>query len=195
MNPKNPKVAFFFDKAEQWKAEYGRLREIALDCPLTEEVKWGVPCYTVEGKNVMLIHGFKEYCAVLFPKGVLMQDPQNILIIQTENVQSARQLRFKSLEQIEGMANLIKEYILEAIQVELSGRKVEFKKTTEFNMPEEFQVRLDQDPKLQESFEKLTPGRQRAYLLFFSAPKQAKTREARVEKMMGKILAGKGMDD
>lgn len=195
MNPKNPKVAFFFDKAVQWKAEYEKLREIALDCPLTEEVKWGVPCYTVEGKNVMLIHGFKEYCAILFPKGVLMQDPENILIIQTENVQSARQLRFRSVEQIEGMAATIKEYILEAIQVELSGKKVEFKKTTEFNMPEEFQVKLDQDPNLQAAFEKLTPGRQRAYLLFFSSPKQAKTREARVEKMLEKILAGKGLDD
>jgi len=149
MNNKNPKVDFFFNKAVQWNAEYAKLREIALDCPLTEEVKWGVPCYTIDDKNVVLIHGFKEYCAMLFVKGVLMKDPAKILIIQTENVQSARQIRFSSLDQIVEMENVIKSYILEAVEVERSGLKIEFKKTAEFKMPEEFQARLDSDEKIE----------------------------------------------
>ena len=195
MNNKNPKVDFFFNKAVQWNAEYAKLREIALDCPLKEEVKWGVPCYTIDDKNVVLIHGFKEYCAMLFVKGVLMKDPAKILIIQTENVQSARQIRFSSLDQIEEMEHVIKSYILEAIEVERSGLKIEFKKTTEFKMPEEFQARLDSDEKLKAAFTSLTPGRQRAYLLFFGSPKQEKTREARIDKFYQQILAGKGLDD
>lgn len=195
MNQKNPKVEFFFTKAKQWKDEYAKLREIALDCPLTEEVKWGVPCYTIDDKNVVLIHGFKEYCAMLFVKGVLMKDPAKILIIQTENVQSARQLRFKNLDEIEEMAHVIKAYIMEAIEVEKSGAKVEFKKTTEFKMPAEFQARLDTDEKLSIAFNSLTPGRQRAYLLFFGSPKQEKTRLARIDKFYEQILSGKGLDD
>ncbi len=191
----NPKVDFFFNKAEQWQAEFEKLRTVILDCPLNEELKWGVPCYTFEGKNILLIHGFKEYCAILFIKGALLQDPEGILVTQTENVQSARQVRFTSVEQIETLESTLKAYILEAIEAEKSGRKVDFKKTEQFSFPEEFITRLEDTPGLQDAFDSLTPGRQRAYLLYFSAPKQAKTREARIEKYVQKILAGKGLDD
>lgn len=191
----NPKVDFFFNKAKQWQEEYTRLREILLETGLVEELKWGCPCYTLDGKNVVLIHGFKEYCALLFHKGVLMQDPEGILIIQTENVQSARQVRFTSLRQIEEQAATLRSYVFEAMEVERAGLKVPFKKTTEFNMPEEFQRRLDADSTLREAFEALSPGRQRGYLLHFSQAKQAKTREARIDKYIPKILSGKGLDD
>lgn len=191
----NPKVDFFFNKAKQWQEEYTRLREILLETGLVEELKWGCPCYTLDGKNVVLIHGFKEYCALLFHKGVLMQDPEGILIIQTENVQSARQVRFTSLRQIEEQAATLRSYVFEAMEVERAGLKVPFKKTTEFNMPEEFQRRLDADSTLREAFEALSPGRQRGYLLHFSQAKQAKTREARIDKYIPKIMSGKGLDD
>jgi len=195
MNPTNPKVNFYFEKNKKWRPEVEKLRSIALDSPLTEDLKWGVPCYTYENSNVLLIHDFKEYCAILFPKGVLLKDLKGILIQQTENVQSARQVRFTSLEQIEEMEPVLKVYINEAIEVERSGLKVEFKKPTEFKIAEEFKTKLDENPALKTAFEALTPGRQRAYLLFFAAPKLAKTREARVEKSVPQILMGKGLDD
>ncbi|MDP4664443.1 MAG: YdeI family protein [Salibacteraceae bacterium] len=191
----NPKVDFFFNKASAWQAEYEKLRTIALDCGITEELKWGVPCYTLNNINVVLIHGFKEYCALLFHKGVLLKDTHNILIQQTENVQAARQMRFTSLAQIEELEGIIKSYIFEAIEVEKSGIKVPMKKTKEFEVAEEFQQKLDTMPELKLAFEALTPGRQRGYLLHFGQPKQAKTREARVEKSIEAILNGKGLDD
>jgi uncharacterized protein YdeI (YjbR/CyaY-like superfamily) len=192
---KNPKVEFFFNKDGQWRDAFHRLREIVLDCGLTEELKWGVPCYVLDGANVVLIHGFKEYCALLFHKGALMKDPKNILIRQTENVQSARQLRFTSAAQIDKMAKTIKAYVEEAIAVEKSGAKVDFKETKEFAMPAEFQERLIEHPALKDAFEALTPGRQRAYLLHFAGAKQSITRAARVEKCMPRILDGLGLDD
>jgi uncharacterized protein YdeI (YjbR/CyaY-like superfamily) len=192
---KNPKVDFFFKKAEKWQDEFEALRSILLDCPLTEELKWGVPCYTFQNKNIVLIHGFKDYCALLFVKGALLKDERDILITQTENVQSARQARFTNVRQIMELEAILKEYVYEAIEVEASGLKVTYKKTTEFSMPDEFQNKLDEDPALQAAFESLTPGRQRGYLLYFSAPKQSKTRTARVEKYMQQILDGKGLND
>lgn len=195
MNEMNPKVDFFFKKAEKWQAEYEKLRIIVLECGLSEELKWGVPCYTFQGSNVVLMHGFKEYCALLFVKGALLNDPNGILIQQTENVQSARQVRFTNLQQIVDLEPVLKAYIAEATEVEKSGLKIEFKKTTEFPMPEEFINKLEEVPGLQDAFEALTPGRQRAYLLYFSQPKQAKTRESRIEKYIQKILEGKGLDD
>lgn len=195
MSATNPKVDWFFDKDTVWKQEYAELRKIVLDTGLTEELKWGCPCYTLNGKNVVLIHGFKEYCALLFMKGALLQDAKKILIQQTENVQSARQLRFTSKQQIVKMAATIKAYIYEAIEVEKAGLKVELKKTTEYNIPDEFQHQLDKMPKLKKAFESLTPGRQRAYLFHFSQPKQSKTRIARVEKYIPQILEGRGLDD
>ena len=195
MSRMNPKVDFFFNKAEQWQEEYEELRRILLDCELTEELKWGVPCYTFEDNNIVLIHGFKEYCAVLFFKGVLLKDAMGILIQQTENVQATRQIRFTDVEEIVEMEPLIKAYVNEAIEVEKAGLKVEYKETSEFNMPQEFQNKLDELPELKAAFEALTPGRQRAYLLYFSSAKQAKTREARVEKYLQQILDGKGLND
>jgi len=195
MNRTNPKVDFFFRKAEKWQEEYEKLRTIVLDCGLIEELKWGVPCYTYENSNIVLIHGFKEYCALLFHKGALIKDPIGILVQQTENVQAARQIRFTNVEEIDEMEHVLKAYIQEAIEVEKSGLEVEFKKTSEFNMPEEFQKKLDEDPALKTAFEALTPGRQRGYLLYFSAPKQSKTRETRVEKYTQHILDGKGLND
>ena len=194
-NTKNPKVDFFFEKAETWQKEFEKLRTILLDCPLAEELKWGVPCYTFQGKNIVLMHGFKDYCALLFVKGALLKDESGILITQTENVQSARQARFTNVREIVELEPILKEYVFEAIEVEASGLRVKYKKTTEFSMPEEFQNKLDEDPALQDAFESLTPGRQRGYLLYFSAPKQSKTRTARVEKYMQKILDGKGLND
>jgi len=195
MNQANPKVDWFFTKAEQWQDEFKKLRTIALDSPLIEELKWGVPCYTFEKKNVVLIHGFKEYCALLFVKGALLKDPKGILVQQTENVQAARQIRFTNLREIVKMEATIKAYINEAIEAEVTGLEVKYKKTTEFNMPEEFQNKLDENSELEEAFEALTPGRQRGYLLYFSAPKQSKTRESRIEKCIPKILKGKGLND
>ena len=191
----NPKVDFYFIKTEKWQHEIKMLRTIVLDRGLAEELKWGVPCYTLEGNNIVLIHVFKDYCALLFFKGALLKDAERILIQQTQNVQSARQIRFTSVKQIEEMEAVVKAYIQEAIEVEKSGLEVEFKKTTEFAIPTEFQNQCDEIPELQTAFDALTPGRQRAYLLHFSAPKQSKTRESRVEKAMPKIFDGKGLND
>jgi len=191
----NPKVDFYFDKSEKWKKELKQLRTIALDCGLTEELKWGCPCYTHQNSNIVLIHEFKEYCAFLFFKGVLLNDTNGILIQQTKNVQSARQVRFTNVREIVEMKDILKTYIYEAIAVEEAGLKVTLKKTAEFSVPEEFQKKLNKMPALKKAFEALTPGRQRAYLFHFSQPKQAKTREARVEKYVPQILNGKGLDD
>lgn len=190
----NPKVDFYFDKA-RWQEEIRKLRKIILDCGLAEELKWGVPCYTFEGNNIVLIHVFKEYCAVLFFKGALLHDANNILIQQTENVQAARQIRFTNVREIVELEPILKTYIYEAIEVEKAGLKVDLKKTTEFNMPEEFKNVLDKNPALKTAFSALTPGRQRGYLLHFSAAKQSKTRESRVERCKQKILNGKGLND
>ena len=193
----NPKVEEFLNRPSQWKEAYEKLRSIIFDCgdELTEEFKWMHPCYTFEKKNIVLIHGFKEYCALLFHKGALLKDPHGILIQQTENVQAARQIRFTHLEQIIESEETIKEYIHQAIEVEKSGLEIEFKKTTEFPMAEEFEKKLEEMPELKTAFEELTPGRQRAYLLHFSTPKQSKTRESRIEKCIPQILAGKGLND
>ncbi len=192
---KNSKIDPFFSKAKQWKDEFQKLREIVLDCELTEDFKWMHPCYTYKNNNIVLIHGFKEYCALLFHKGALLKDPHKILIQQTENVQAARQLRFTSVEQIDEMQLIIKTYIDEAIEVEKAGLQVEFKKNTEYAIPEELQNKFVEIPDLKVAFEALTPGRQRGYLLYFSGAKQSKTRESRIEKYLPHILDGKGMDD
>jgi len=195
MNRMNPKVDFYFNKAKKWQEEFEKLRTIILDCGLTEELKWGCPCYTFEKTNIVLIHGFKEYCALLFFKGALLNDAKGILIQQTKNVQAARQVRFTNVRGIVKMKPILKAYIYEAIEVEKAGLKVNFKKTTEFKIPEEFQNKLDEIPALKTAFDALTPGRQRGYLFYFSQPKQSKTRESRVEKCMQQILKGKGLDD
>jgi uncharacterized protein YdeI (YjbR/CyaY-like superfamily) len=189
----NPKVDEFLSKAKKWKEEYEKLRNIVLDCELTEEFKWMHPCYTFEKKNIVLIHGFKEYCALLFFKGALLQDAHGILIKQTENVQAARQIRFTNVQEIVEMETILKAYIYEAIEVEKAGLEVNFKK--KFIIPEELQNKFDEIPALKTAFEALTPGRQRAYILYFSEPKQSKTRESRVEKCIQKILDGKGLND
>ena len=217
----NPKVDFYFSKAKKWQEEIKKLRMIVLDCGLTEELKWGVPCYThpigssqsvpartagqvrpkassgraSQKSNIVLIHVFKEYCALLFFKGVLLKDPKGILIQQTENVQAARQMRFTSVREIVKMEPILKAYIYEAIEMEKAGLKVKLKKTTEFKIPEEFQKKLNENAALKTAFKALTPGRQRAYLFYFSAAKQSKTRESRIEKYMQHILKGKGLDD
>jgi uncharacterized protein YdeI (YjbR/CyaY-like superfamily) len=190
----NPKVDFFFGKG-QWQDETRLLREIALSCGLNEELKWGVPCYTLEKKNVFLIHTFKEYCAVLFFKGALMKDSKGILIQQTKNVQAARQARFTDAKEIVKLKSTLKTYMKEAIELEKAGKKVELKKTTEFAMPDEFKTKLQSSPGLKKAFAALTPGRQRGYLLYFASAKQAKTREDRVEKYIPKILDGFGLED
>jgi uncharacterized protein YdeI (YjbR/CyaY-like superfamily) len=192
---KNPKVDALLNKTEQWQKEFKKLRAIILDCGLTEELKWGQPCYTFEKKNVVLIHGFKEYCALLFFKGALLKDPNDILIQQTENVQAARQIRFANLREIVELEPVLKTYIHHAVEVEAAGLKVNFKKTSDFTIPEEFITRLEEVPGLQDAFDALTPGRQRAYIFYFSQPKQSKTREARIEKYIPKILKGKGLND
>jgi len=191
----NPKVDSIIDKEEKWQKEFEKLREIVLDCPLEEDLKWGCPCYSYQGGNVVLIHGFKDYCALLLFKGALLGDPEGILIQQTENVQSARQIRFTSLKQISGMARVLKAYIYEAIEVEKAGLKVKMKKTTDYPVPEEFQLKLDKMPALRKAFEALTPGRQRGYIFYFSSAKQSKTRASRVEKYIPQILEGKGLED
>jgi uncharacterized protein YdeI (YjbR/CyaY-like superfamily) len=191
----NPKVDEFLSKTNKWKEEYEKLRNIVLDCELTEEFKWMHPCYTYEKKNIVLIHGFKEYCALLFHKGALLQDSQGILIQQSENVQAARQIRFTNVQEIAEMEPFLKAYIYEAIDVEKAGLDVKFKETTEYIIPEELQHKFNEIPALKTAFEELTPGRQRAYLLYFSQPKQSKTRESRVEKYMQQILNGKGLND
>jgi len=195
MNRMSPKVDAYLSKAKKWQEEFEKLRMIILDCGLTEELKWGVPCYTFEKRNVVLIHGFKEYCALLFFKGALLNDGKSILIQQTKNVQAARQIRFTNIREIVKLKPILKAYIYEAIEVEKAGLKVNLKKTKEFIVPEEFQNRLAEVPGLKTAFAALTPGRQRAYLLHFSAPKQSKTRESRVEKYLQQILNGKGLND
>jgi uncharacterized protein YdeI (YjbR/CyaY-like superfamily) len=194
-NSMNSKVDFYFNKAGNWQKEIKQLRAIVLDCGLTEELKWGVPCYTFQKSNIVLIHVFKEYCAFLFFKGALLNDTSGILIQQTKNVQSARQIRFTNTKEIVKMAPTLKAYIYEAIEVEKAGLKVPLKKTTEYDIPEEFKKKLDKSKALKTAFRALTPGRQRAYILFFSAPKQSKTREARVEKSIPQILSGRGIND
>ena len=191
----NTKVNWFFDKSTKWQDAYHELREIVLSFDLVEELKWGCPCYTLDGNNVLLIHGFKDYCALLFMKGVIMNDPKSILIQQTENVQSARQLRFTNLDEIINQKAVIGSYIKNAIEVEKSGVKIELKKTTEYEISEEFQAALNEMEALKTAFEKLTPGRQKGYLLYFSSAKQSKTRNQRVEKYIPKILDGKGLED
>ncbi len=191
----NPKVNFFFDKAMRWHDEFARLRGIILDCQLTEELKWGKACYTLGGNNVVLIHGFKDYCALLFFKGALMKDPKGLLIQQTENVQAARQIRFSNAGEIGQLAPTLKAYIKEALDIEKSGAKVAMKETKQFVMPEEFEKALAKSAALKNAFAALTPGRQRGYLLYFASAKQSATREARVEKCKAQILAGKGLED
>jgi len=192
---KNPKVDKFLMNSLQWKNEFTLLRSIILDCQLDEELKWGVPCYTFQDKNILLIHGFKKYCAILFVKGALLIDPKAILVQQTENVQAARQIRFTSFEQINDLKPIIKEYIDEAIGIEKAGLDIEFKKEDQFSLPEELINAFKIDQTVKDAFNKLTPGRQRAYNLYFTQPKQAKTRIARIEKWTPQILAGKGLTD
>lgn len=191
----NPKVDWFFEKDTKWQKEYKKLRSIILECGLIEELKWGCPCYTFENTNVVLIHGFKEYCAVLFFKGALLNDPNGILVQQTKNVQSARQIRFTNAKEIVKLERTLKAYIYEAIEVERAGLKVKLKKTSDFDVPVEFQKQLDKKAALKKAFDALTPGRQRAYLFYFSQAKQSRTREERVKKYMNQILSGKGLDD
>ena len=191
----NPKVDFFFEKDSKWQKEYKKLRKIILDCGLNEELKWGQPCYTHENGNIVLVHGFKDYCAMLFFKGALLNDPNDILIQQTKNVQSARQIRFTNVQEIGKMEKTLKAYVYEAIEVERAGLKVKLKKTSDYEIPAEFQTRLKKKPALKKAFDALTPGRQRQYIYYFSQPKQSKTREARVEKYAQKILTGKGLED
>lgn len=191
----NPKVDFFFNRAGQWQEEFAELRTIILDCQLTEELKWGVPCYTFGKSNIVLIHGFKEYCAVLFVKGALLQDPEQILIQQTEKVQAARQIRFTGVQEIKALKPVLYAYIHEAVENEKNGLKVEMKETAEYAVPDELQAKFAEVPGLQDAFEALTPGRQRAYLYHFSGPKQSKTRTSRIEKYTQAILDGKGIND
>ena len=195
MNNLNPKVEFYFSKAKKWQKEMEKLRMIILSCQLTEELKWGVPCYTAQKNNIVLIHAFKDYCALLFFKGVLLNDANGILIQQTENVQAARQIRFTNINDIIKLEATLKTYIYEAIEIEKAGLKVILKKNTELIFPEEFQNKLNEMADLKNAFDSLTPGRQRAYNLFFSAPKQSKTRESRIKKCIPLILKGKGLND
>lgn len=191
----NPKVDVFLRKAGKWQNEFEQLRAIILECGLTEEFKWGNPCYTFRGSNVVLMHGFKEYCALLFFKGALLDDPDGLLVQQTKNVQAARQIRFASVHEIVERRRNVQAYIHQAIEAEKAGLKVDLKKTADFPVVEEFRRKLDTTPALKRAFEALTPGRQRAYLLYFSQAKQSKTRAARVEKFIPQILIGKGLDD
>jgi uncharacterized protein YdeI (YjbR/CyaY-like superfamily) len=192
---RNPKVDAFLRESTEWRKEFEELRRLILDCQLTEELKWGKPCYTFQQSNIVLMHGFKEYCALLFIKGALLHDAHGILIQQTENVQAARQVRFTNVRQIAGMERILKAYIREAIEVEKAGLEVNYKKTSEFIIPEELKSKLDAIPSFKTAFAALTPGRQRGYLLYFSAPKQSKTRQSRVEKCMRQILNGKGLHE
>ncbi len=191
----NPSIEKYFQVQDHWQAIKLCLREIILTTELVEDWKWYKPCYTLNGKNVLLIHGFKDYYAILFLKGVLMQDPSNLLISQTEYVQSARQIRFTNLEELTKQKETIREYILEAIKVEQSGKEVIMKKTSEFVIPLEFENELTNNPELSVAFDKLTPGRRRGYLLHFSGAKLSKTRQDRVAKHIPRILNGKGLDD
>ena len=194
-NPKNPKVDEYLSATTRWRDEFEQLRTIILDCQLTEELKWGHPCYTFQNRNIILIHGFKEYCAILFFKGALLKDTNGILIRQTENVQAGRQIQFTNAQEIIAIESAMKEYICNALEIERSGLKVDLKKTAEFKIPEEFQNKLDELPALKTAFHALTPGRQRAYILHFSSPKHSKTRKSRVEKRIQQILNGHGLND
>lgn len=194
MNKTNPKIDTFLSKAKKWQAELEKLRTIILGCNLTEEMKWGQPCYTFEDHNVIILGGFKEYCALMFVKGALLKDPKKILIQQTQNVQAARQLRFTNVQEITKLETIIKEYIREAIEIEKAGLKINFKTSPE-STPEELQKKFNESPDLKNAFKALTPGRQRAYILYFSGAKQSATREARIEKYMKQILKGKGLND
>ena len=191
----NPEVDWFFNKETKWHEEYSELRTLVLDCGLTEVLKWGCPCYTNQKSNIVLIHGFKNYCALLFMQGALLKDEKSILVQQTENVQSARQIRFTDIQEILSNKSIIKAYIIEALAIDKAGLKVELKKTTEYKIPIEFQNVMDDMPELKIAFGALTPGKQRGYLLYFSSAKQAKTRETRIEKHIEQILKGKGLDD
>lgn len=191
----NPRVDFFFDEPGKWQEEFEKLRMIILACGLTEELKWGVPCYTFRKANIVLMHGFKEYCALLFFKGALLRDPDGILIRQTKNVQAARQIRFTSVREVLELEPVLKAYVHEAVELEKAGLKVNYKKTSDFAIPEEFREKLDSNPGLKTAFEALTPGRQRAYIFYFSQAKRPATRESRVEKCIPRILSGKGLDD
>jgi uncharacterized protein YdeI (YjbR/CyaY-like superfamily) len=195
MKKMNPKVDGFLRKAKKWREEFEKLRTVCLDCGLTEELKWGKPCYTYQKNNIVLIHGFKEYCALLFFKGALLRDPKGILVQQTENVQAARQIRFTNVREIVEMEPVLKAYVKEAIEMERAGLEVSYRKTSEFVVPEEFQKKLDDSTALKTAFDALTPGRQRGYILYFSGAKQSKTREARVAKCEQQILKGKGLND
>jgi uncharacterized protein YdeI (YjbR/CyaY-like superfamily) len=192
---RSPKVDGFLRKAKKWQQEFEELRRIILECGLSEELKWGKPSYTLQESNIVLIHGFKAYCALLFFKGALLKDPNGILVQQTENVQAARQIRFTNVREIVKLEPVLKAYVHEAIEVEKAGLEVTYKKTSEFKSPEEFQTKLNENPALKKAFYALTPGRQRGYLLYFSGAKQSQTREARVKKCMPQILKGKGLDD
>lgn len=194
----NVQVDELINNATHWKEEFAELRKIILDCgdsELEETIKWGQPCYSIQGKNIVLIHGFKEYCALLFFKGALLPDPQSLLVFQSEHVQASRQIRFKNLGEIHKLAPLLKGYVRQAVEIERSGAKIDFKKTSEFPIPEEFRKVLNDTPELKSAFESLTPGRQRAYLLFFASPKLSATRESRIAKHIPRILAGKGLND
>ena len=192
---RNPKVDWFFDKEKKWHDEFEKLRAILLECPVAEELKWGKPCYTFAEHNIVILQGFKEYCALLFPKGVLLKDPKGILVQQTENVQAARQLRFTNAPEIVRLKSTVKLYIKEAIAVEKAGLEVTYKKTSQFQVPAEFRERMFESPELKKAFEALTPGRQRGYLLYFSGAKQPKTRESRIEKCIPDIFKGRGLHD
>lgn len=195
MSEKNPKVDHYLGEAKQWRKELAALRAILLDGKLSEDLKWGCPCYTLDGANIVLLHVFKTYCAMLFFKGALLKDPEGMLVQQTKNVQAARQLRFTSLDEVLARQAIIQAYIQEAIAVEKAGLKVNFKETEAFDMPDELQAKFEEVPALRTAFDALTPGRQRAYILHFSEPKQAKTRVSRVEKSMPAIFSGKGLND
>jgi uncharacterized protein YdeI (YjbR/CyaY-like superfamily) len=195
MTKTNPKVDEFLSNESKWREEFKGLRKIVLECGLEEDLKWGVPCYTLNNKNIVLIHGFKEYCAILFIKGALLHDTNGVLVQQTQNVQAGRQIRFKNAQEVAKMESIIKAYILEAIEIEKSGLEINFKKSIDNNMPEELSRKMDENPDLKTAFEALTPGRQRAYILYFSEPKQEKTRESRIEKYIQHILSGKGLND
>ena len=191
----NPKIDKFLKNTIQWRDEFTLLRSIILDCDLNEELKWGVPCYTFDDKNIVLIHGFKKYCAILFIKGALLQDPESILIQQTKNVQAARQIRFTNIKQINNLRSIIQKYIYQAIEIEKAGLEVNFKKDNLDSLPDELISAFKTDQSLKDAFEKLTPGRQRAYILYFTQPKQTKTKIARIEKWIPQIIAGKGLND
>jgi len=195
MDRMNPKIDAYLSKAEKWQDESREMRRILLDSQLTEELKWGKPCYTLEKRNVAIIQGFKEYCAMMFFKGALLEDKEGLLIRPGKHTQAGRQIRFTNVREIVGMEAILKTYIQEAIEVERSGRKVKLKETSDFEIPDEFQAKLDEMPALKDAFRALTPGRQRAYIFYFSSAKQSKTRQSRVEKCIPKILAGKGLND